>query len=49
MDTTYVLSYFGKTVSKARSQYNLYVKEGVELGRGRMGDGHRKINNLTEK
>jgi hypothetical protein len=32
MDTTYVLSYFGKTVSKARSQYNLYVKEGVELG-----------------
>ena len=32
MDTKYVLSYFGKTVSKARSQYNLYVKEGVELG-----------------
>ncbi|MFH1929954.1 MAG: transposase, partial [Pseudomonadota bacterium] len=33
MDTTSVLSYFGKTVSKARGQYNSYVKEGVELGR----------------
>ena len=33
MDTKYVLSYFGKTVSKARGQYNSYVKEGVELGR----------------
>jgi hypothetical protein len=33
MDTKYVLSYFGKTVNKARGQYNLYVKEGVELGR----------------
>ncbi len=33
MDTKYVLSYFGKTVSKARGQYNSYVKEGMELGR----------------
>ena len=33
MDTKYVLSYFGKRVSKARGQYNSYVKEGVELGR----------------
>jgi REP element-mobilizing transposase RayT len=33
VDTKYVLSYFGKTVSKARRQYNSYVKEGVELGR----------------
>jgi len=33
MDTKYFLSYFGKTVSKARGQYNAYVKEGVELGR----------------
>ncbi|MCG2776900.1 MAG: hypothetical protein L6406_14600 [Desulfobacterales bacterium] len=33
MDTKYVLSYFGKTVSKARGQYNSYVKEVVELGR----------------
>ena len=32
MDTKYVLSYFGKTVSKARDQYNSYVKEGVALG-----------------
>lgn len=33
MDTKYVLSYFGKTVSKARDQYHSYVKEGVALGR----------------
>ena len=33
MDTEYVLSYFGKTLNKARRQYNSYVKEGVELGR----------------
>jgi len=32
MDTGYVLSYFGKTVNKARVQYNAYVKEGVALG-----------------
>jgi len=32
MDTKYVLSYFGKTVSKARGEYNSYVKEGVALG-----------------
>jgi putative transposase len=32
MDAKYVLSYFGKTVSKARGNYNSYVKEGVELG-----------------
>ncbi len=33
MDTKYVLSYFGKTLNKARRQYDLYVKEGVESGR----------------
>jgi len=33
MDTKYVLSYFGKAVSKARRAYHLYVKEGVGLGR----------------
>jgi REP element-mobilizing transposase RayT len=33
MDTKYIFSYLGKTVSKARGQYNSYVKEGVELGR----------------
>ena len=32
IDKKYVLSYFGKTVSEARSQYNSYVKEGVALG-----------------
>ncbi len=32
MDTKYVLSFFGKTVSKARGHYNSYVKEGVALG-----------------
>ncbi len=32
MDTKYVLSYFGKKVSKARGEYNSYVKEGVALG-----------------
>jgi putative transposase len=32
MDTKYVLSCFGKTVSTARRQYNSYVKEGLELG-----------------
>ena len=32
MDTKYVLSCFGKTLNKARRQYNSYVKEGVELG-----------------
>ncbi|MBU4212949.1 MAG: hypothetical protein KKD33_10250, partial [Verrucomicrobia bacterium] len=30
MDTKYFLSYFGKTVSKARGQYNSYVKEGAD-------------------
>jgi len=33
MDTKYVLSYFGKTVGKARSLYNSYVKEGIEIGK----------------
>ena len=33
MDTKYVLSYFGKTVSKARGLYCSYVKQGIELGR----------------
>jgi len=33
MDTKYVLSCFGKTVSKARNCYNSYVKEGSELGK----------------
>ena len=33
MDWEYVLSYFGKTVSKARGLYNSYVKEGMGLGR----------------
>jgi putative transposase len=33
MDTKYVLSCFGKTVSKARDLYNSYVKEGIELGK----------------
>lgn len=32
MDTKYVLSYFGKTIRKARAQYNRYVKEGIALG-----------------
>ncbi|MEA3361208.1 MAG: hypothetical protein U9R17_17625 [Thermodesulfobacteriota bacterium] len=32
MDTKYVLSYFGKTLSEARGQYSSYVKEGVEFG-----------------
>ena len=32
MDKKYVLSYFGKTISKARAQYNTYVKEGIALG-----------------
>ncbi len=32
MDTKYILSYFGKTVSKARSLYCSYAKEGMELG-----------------
>ena len=33
MDRKYVLSYFGKTLNKARRQYDSYVREGVELGR----------------
>ena len=33
MDTKYVLSYFAKTVNRARKSYNSYVKEGVDLGR----------------
>ncbi|MDY6974541.1 MAG: transposase, partial [Thermodesulfobacteriota bacterium] len=32
MDTKYVLSYFGKTISKARAQYNTNLKEGIALG-----------------
>jgi hypothetical protein len=32
IDAGYVLSCFGKTVKKARVQYNAYVKEGVALG-----------------
>jgi len=33
MDTKYVLSYFGKTINKARDQYSSNLKDGVELGR----------------
>lgn len=32
MDTEYVLSYFGQTVTKARSEYSGYVEGGVALG-----------------
>jgi putative transposase len=32
MDTKYVLSFFGRTASKARGEYYSYVKEGVALG-----------------
>ncbi|MDY6973343.1 MAG: transposase, partial [Thermodesulfobacteriota bacterium] len=32
MDTKYVLSCFGKTISKARAQYNANLKEGIALG-----------------
>ena len=32
-ETGYVLSYFGKTVSNARTSYYEYVKEGVRQGR----------------
>ena len=31
-DTKYVLSYFGKTLNKARAQYSTYVEEGIALG-----------------
>ena len=34
MDTKYVLSYFGKSLKRARETYHAYVKEGVDLGRG---------------
>jgi putative transposase len=33
MDTKYVLSYFGKTVNKARESYKAYVKQGIALGK----------------
>ena len=32
-DVEYVLSYFGKSVGKARKEYKTYIKEGVVLGR----------------
>jgi putative transposase len=32
MDTKYILSYFGKTVTSARDKYSSYVGEGVLLG-----------------
>ena len=32
VDTKYVLSYFGKTLNKARGEYRLYVKEGAASG-----------------
>ena len=33
MDTKYILSYFGKSLKKAKETYYAYVKEGVDSGR----------------
>jgi putative transposase len=45
-DTEYVLSYFGKSVRKARKEYESFVKEGLSEGRKRELTGGGLIRSL---
>jgi REP element-mobilizing transposase RayT len=45
-DTEYVLSYFGKSVRKARKEYESFVKEGLNEGRKRELTGGGLIRSL---